>query len=115
MQIVNDQMNYFSVDKMSKCKKIALTLVRSPRLWFNGLLDWYIESWIDFYERFSAYFTSWFTQVTVEVEGAEEGLKYWIFENGLLRDCPFRLKIGMKKVKTTQETLSMAESYMILV
>ena len=55
-----------------------------------------------------------FTYVIIEVLGAEEGLKCWIFENGLLRDHPFKLKIGRKKVRTTQEMLSMARSYTIL-
>lgn len=34
--------------------------------------------------------------------------------NDLLCDYPFTLKIGSKKVKTTQDMLSMAQSYMIL-
>lgn len=35
-----------------------------------------------------------FTQVVVEVKGVDDGLKCWIFENGLLRDNPFKHKLG---------------------
>lgn len=55
-----------------------------------------------------------FTQVVIEVEGDEEGLKCWIFKNGLLKDHPFRLNLGRKKVKVTQEKLRIVDSYMIL-
>lgn len=54
-----------------------------------------------------------FTLVSVEVEGAEESLKCWIFENDLLWNHPFRLKLGRKGTKTTQEMVSMAKSYKI--
>lgn len=43
------------------------------------------------------------TQVEMEVEGTKESLQCWFFENDLLRDHPFRTKLGKKKVKTTQE------------
>lgn len=47
-----------------------------------------------------------FTLVVVQVKGFGEDLKCWIFENGLLRGHPFRLKIWRKKVRTTQDLLS---------
>lgn len=59
-------------------------------------------------------YTNWFTQVDVELEGDEEGLKCWIFENDLLGDYPFKSKIGRKRVRTTQEMMNMVQSYMIL-
>lgn len=55
-----------------------------------------------------------FIQGVIKVEGVEEGLNYWIFDNGLLRNQIFRLKIEKKKVRTPLEMLSMALSYMIL-
>lgn len=39
-----------------------------------------------------------FTQVVMEVKGAKAGIKCWIFENDLLCDHPFRLKIRREKV-----------------
>lgn len=141
MQLINDRLNYFSVDEVSKCKLFKLTLVGSARLWFNGMSDVSIKSQTDFCEQFSIHFTAYkrkhvrvatlngivqgkkerlrsyidhFTQVVVEVEGAEESLKCWIFKNGLLCNHPFRLKIERKKLRTTQGMLSMSQSYMIL-
>lgn len=141
MQLVNDQLNYFGIDDASECKSFALTLIGSTRVWFNDFPDGRIISWENFGNQFSAYFTThkrwlvigaalseiirgkkeslqsyivWFMQVIVEVEGVREGLQCWIFENDLLRDHSFRLKIRRKKVKTTQEMLTMDESYMLL-
>lgn len=59
VQLVNDQLNYFSADEASKCKLFALTLVGSNMIWFNDLSDDYIVSWTDFYERFSMHFIAW--------------------------------------------------------
>lgn len=53
-------------------------------------------------------------QDIIEVGGIEKGLKCCIFENGLLKGHPFRLRIDRKKVRITQEMMSMVESYMIL-
>lgn len=53
-----------------------------------------------------------YMQVTIEVEGGEEALQCWIFENGLLRDHPLCTKLGGNKVKTTQEMLRLAQPYM---
>lgn len=72
----------------------------------SGIVQWNKESLQSY--------INWFTQVSIEVEGVEEGLKCQIFENGLLREYPFRLKIGMKKIQTIEEMLSMAQSYLIL-
>lgn len=110
-------------------------------MWFNGLPEERIELWTNFCERLSTHFIvrkrqsliistlSWsvqgkkeslryyidnFTQASNEVERTKEGLKCWIFENGLLRDHTFWMKIGRKKVRTTQEIVSMAQSYIIL-
>lgn len=44
----------------------------------------------------------------------EEGLEYWIFENGLLRDHRSRLKLWRKGTWSTHEMLNMTQSYMIL-
>lgn len=41
-------------------------------------------------------YIDWFMQVVVEVEDVEEWLKCWIFENDLLHDHHFKLKIGRK-------------------
>lgn len=38
-----------------------------------------------------------FTQLSVEVEGTEESLKCWIFQNGLLCDHPFYTKVKKEK------------------
>lgn len=134
MQLVNDQLNYFSMDEASKCKLFALTLVIPARLWFNGLLDGSIESLTNLCKRFSAHlrtlkiqlvmvvalsgivqgkkkhlksYFDHFTQVIVKVEGAKDYLKCLIFQNDLRRDLPL-------KVRTTQEMMNMAQSYMIL-
>lgn len=45
-----------------------------------------------------------FSHVVVEVEGAEEALQCWIFENGLLLDDPFYTKLGKKKIKTSHKS-----------
>lgn len=55
-QLVNDWMNYYSIDEASKCKLFALTLVGSTRQCLSGLRDRGIESWMDFYERLIANF-----------------------------------------------------------
>lgn len=39
MYLVNDWINYFSIDDTSSCKLFALTLIELTRLWFNGLPD----------------------------------------------------------------------------
>lgn len=53
-------------------------------------------------------------QDVVEVEGVEKGLKCCISKNGLMKDHPFRLRTGRKKVRIAQEIMSMVDSYMIL-
>lgn len=54
VQLVNDRINYFSIDEASKCKLFALTLVHPTMLWFIGpsdeehwMVDWFI--WMVFY------------------------------------------------------------------
>lgn len=54
VQLVNDRLNYFSEDHISKCKLFALTLILPIMLWFNDLPYGSITSWTDFCERFSA-------------------------------------------------------------
>lgn len=51
-------------------------------------------------ESLQSYIDS-FTQVIVEVEGEKVVMKYWIFENDLMRDHPFQLEIKRNEVKTT--------------
>lgn len=102
VQLAYDQLNYFSVDEDSKWKLFALTLVGPTKIWFNGMSGRSIESWMNFYKRFSAYFITQkrhhvtvtnlsgivqgkkesmrsyigrFAQVTVEVEREEKGIK----------------------------------------
>lgn len=53
VQLVNDQLNYFSIEEAFKCKLFSLTVAGPVRLWFNGLAYESIESWIDFCEWFS--------------------------------------------------------------
>lgn len=48
-----------------------------------------------------------FTQVVVEVEGTEEGLKCGIFESGLRKDSSFRVKLGHKEARSMKEMLNM--------
>lgn len=55
-----------------------------------------------------------FMQVGIYVEGAENGLKWWIFKNGLWHNYPFLPKTWRKKVKTIQEMMNMDQSYMKL-
>lgn len=101
VQLVNDQLSYFSIDDASKCKLFMLTQVDLTLLWFNVLPDGSIESWAEFRERFYAYFIArkqgsiiktalrwiiqgrkeilWpyidrFKQVSVEVKGTQEGI-----------------------------------------
>lgn len=50
VQLVNDRLNYFSVDEASKCKLFALTLVGPTMLWLNGLPKMSILSWTNFFE-----------------------------------------------------------------
>lgn len=56
VRLVNDQLNYFSVDDASKFKLLALSLVGLSRPWFNNFPDKSIESWTNFYKRFTAHF-----------------------------------------------------------
>lgn len=44
----------------------------------------------------------------------QRAFQCWIFENGLLCDQPFRMKLGKKKVKNTQEMLNLDQSYITL-
>lgn len=46
-----------------------------------------------------------FMQVVVEVEGVDESLKCWIFENDMLWDNPFRKKLGRKETCTKDELM----------
>lgn len=39
MHLLNDRLNYFSVDDPSKCNLFALTLTEPANLWLNGLLE----------------------------------------------------------------------------
>lgn len=55
-----------------------------------------------------------FTQILIEVDGAQEGLQCWIFENDLLSAHSFRKKLGKRKVKYVQKILIMAEPFMII-
>lgn len=48
------------------------------------------------------------------MEGAQEGIQCWIFENGLLKDHPFRKKLWKRNVKFVLEMLTMVEPFMIL-
>lgn len=55
-----------------------------------------------------------FTQFSIEVDMAQEGMQCWIFENDLLSDHPFRQKMGKRKVKYVHNMLAMVEPFMIL-
>lgn len=55
-----------------------------------------------------------FTHISIEVDGAQECLQCWIFENNLLSDHSFKKKLGMRKVKYVQEMLTMVEPFMLL-
>lgn len=48
IQLVNERLNYFNIDEAYKCKLFSLTLVVLTILWFNGLSDGSIKSWINF-------------------------------------------------------------------
>lgn len=58
MQLMNDQLSYFSTNDPYKSKLFTLTLLGPIWLWLNGLSDESIHFWAYFCERFSAYFTS---------------------------------------------------------
>lgn len=55
-----------------------------------------------------------FTQILIEVDGAQEGLQCWIFENDLLSAHSFRQNLGKRKVKYVQKILIMVEPFMII-
>lgn len=59
LKLVNDRLNYFIIDDVSKCKLFTLTLIRPSRLWFNGLPDRSITSLTYFYEWLLTCFTIW--------------------------------------------------------
>lgn len=44
--------------------------------------------------------------MVVEVEGVEEGLKCWIFENDLRQYRPFREKLGHMEAHSVKEPLN---------
>lgn len=52
MQLFNERLNYFNTNKVSKCKLLALTEVKSSKLWFNGFSDGSIRSWTDYMNEF---------------------------------------------------------------
>lgn len=52
-----------------------------------------------------------FTQVAVEVRGAEEGLECWIFENTLRQDNTFREKLWRMKAHSLKEILNKAQPF----
>lgn len=129
-------MDYLQANKTSKSKQFMLTLVGPSRLWLNTLPYECMESWTDLCKIFASYFTTtkrkpliisflnmvtqgnkeslhfynkWFTQVVVEVEGAIKGLKWCIFENGLLHS-PFMEKLE-RKMHTMHELLNKTQSF----
>lgn len=53
-------------------------------------------------------------QVALEVEWYAEGLKCWIFDNGILHDIPFRRKLERRESHIMQEFLSKAQSFINL-
>lgn len=55
-----------------------------------------------------------FTQVSIEVDKAQEGFQCWILENSLLSECPFMKNLGKMKGNSIQEMLTMDEPLMIL-
>lgn len=65
VQPVNGRLNYYIVGDASKCKLLALTLVALARLWFNGILDGFIVSWANFYDRLTTHFTAWKRQLVI--------------------------------------------------
>lgn len=58
MQLVGDQLSYFSTGETSMYKFFELTLVEPTRLWLNGMPDACIDFWTNFCKRFFMQFTS---------------------------------------------------------
>lgn len=58
VQLINNRLSYFRVDDVLKCKFFVFTLIGPPRLWFNGLPDESINSWVDICESFFVHFTT---------------------------------------------------------
>lgn len=55
-----------------------------------------------------------FMQVVVELEGVDESLKCWIFENDMFWDNLFRKNLGRKEACTTDELMIRAQSFINL-
>lgn len=52
-----------------------------------------------------------FTQLVVELDGGEEGLKCWIFENVPLLDSSFIQKLGHREDGIVKEILNKAQTF----
>lgn len=84
VELLNDRVNYFSINGASKCKYFTLTLIGPSKLWFNGLTNGSITSWMDFCGRYYAYFIVHKRQTTTKtalsgiVQGKKENLLSYI-------------------------------------
>ncbi|MCI46070.1 hypothetical protein A2U01_0067310, partial [Trifolium medium] len=61
------------------------------------------ESLIDYIERF--------TREAIEIKGAHDKLKCYIFEKGLRNDTKFKEKLSLKEPRDMQDLLSRAQNY----
>ena len=52
-----------------------------------------------------------FTQAGVEILGAHDGLKCFIFESNLREDCKFKKELGLQAAKDMNDLLTCAQPY----
>lgn len=80
--------------KHGRTYKIGSPLTLSPQK--GSMYDSYVEQDRSGKKKSLQSYIDQFTQVYIEVKGAEKGLKCSIFENGLMRDHPSDLRYEAK-------------------
>jgi len=56
-------------------------------------------------------YVAWFTWAGVEVHGAQDNLKCFIFENNLRVDCKFKEELGLRAARDMSDLLTRVQPY----
>ncbi|MCH80822.1 hypothetical protein A2U01_0001596 [Trifolium medium] len=138
LEHIDTILDYYQAPGAIKCRLFVLTLKGPTMTWFKGLEDDSIDSWRELCRVFSSHFKARkrqpktmaslsniiqgkeeslrdyierFTKEAIEVKGAHDTLKCYIFEKGLRSDTKFKEKLGLKELKDMQDILSRAQNY----
>jgi hypothetical protein len=128
-------LDYHQARGAVKCRLFVITLKGFAMSWFKGRQDNSINSWEELCSEFTSHFTvrrkrlktmaalnviiqdkketlneyiKRFTRAGVEVQGAHDGLKCFIFESKLRDDCKFKEELGLRAVKDMNDFLTRA-------